>query len=214
SIVANQTSVFENEKPTFTISIKQALDQDLTVQLGAGKSVVIEKGQTSAIWTNDAQGEDVYVDGGSLTVSITGTSVPDGRSFENLVLTKPSASVEIKDTLTEVVAKLTATEQVTEGGNIVYTVTLTGPTGLPINNHGALTFTLSDGKTTITVPANQSSGSVTVAAPDNVYIGESTVSLSLQSVAGPGASRFEDLKLDDKAASTKVVDESGVGTPG
>ncbi|MDD2121947.1 immunoglobulin-like domain-containing protein, partial [Pseudomonas putida] len=76
SIVANQTSVFENEKPTFTISIKQALDQDLTVQLGAGKSVVIEKGQTSAIWTNDAQGEDVYVDGGSLTVSITGTSVP------------------------------------------------------------------------------------------------------------------------------------------
>ncbi|MDN5674124.1 MAG: type I secretion C-terminal target domain-containing protein [Pseudomonas sp.] len=214
SIVANQTSVFENEKPTFTISIKQALDQDLTVQLGAGKSVVIEKGQTSAIWTNDAQGEDVYVDGGSLTVSITGTSVPDGRSFENLVLTKPSASVEIKDTLTEVVAKLTATEQVTEGGNIVYTVTLTGPTGLPINNHGALTFTLSDGKTTITVPANQSSGSVTVAAPDNVYIGESTVSLSLQSVAGPGASRFEDLKLDDKAASTKVVDEPGVGTPG
>ncbi|MEE1920345.1 immunoglobulin-like domain-containing protein [Pseudomonas asiatica] len=55
--------MYENEKPTFTISIKEALDQDLTVQLGAGKSVVIEKGQTSAIWTNDAQGEDVYLDG-------------------------------------------------------------------------------------------------------------------------------------------------------
>ncbi|AJG16770.1 hypothetical protein RK21_05262 [Pseudomonas plecoglossicida] len=214
SIVANQTSVYENEKPTFTISIKEALDQDLTVQLGAGKSVVIEKGQTSAIWTNDAQGEDVYVDGDSLTVSITGTQLADGRQFENLVLTQSSASVEIKDTLTEVVAKLTATEQVTEGGNIVYTVTLTGPTGLPINNHGALTFTLSDGKTTITVPANETSGSVSVAAPDNVYIGDTNVSLSLKSVDGPGVSRFEDLKLDDKAASTKVVDEPGVGIPG
>ncbi|WP_418949184.1 immunoglobulin-like domain-containing protein, partial [Pseudomonas asiatica] len=214
SIVANQASVFENEKPTFTISIKEALDQDLTVLLGEGKSVVIEKGKTSAIWTNDVQGEDVYVDAGSLTVSITGTQLADGGKFENLILTQSSASVEIKDTTTEVVAKLTATPEVTEGGNITYTVTLTGPDGLLINNHGALTFTLSDGKTTINVLANESSGSVTVAAPDNVYIGDSNVSLSLQSVDGPGASRFEDLKLDDKAASTKVVDEPGVGTPG
>ena len=214
SIVANQASVFENEKPTFTISIKEALDQDLTVLLGEGNSVVIEKGKTSAIWTNDVQGEDVYVDAGSLTVSITGTQLADGGKFENLILTQSSASVEIKDTTTEVVAKLTATPEVTEGGNITYTVTLTGPDGLLINNHGALTFTLSDGKTTINVLANESSGSVTVAAPDNVYIGDSNVSLSLQSVDGPGASRFEDLKLDDKAASTKVVDEPGVGTPG
>ncbi|MCH7302780.1 hypothetical protein MBA34_27685, partial [Pseudomonas capeferrum] len=88
SIVANQASVFENEKPTFTVSIKQALDQDLTVQLTEGKSVVIKKGETSAIFTHDAQGEDVYVDAGSLTVSITGTSVPDGRQFENLVVSK------------------------------------------------------------------------------------------------------------------------------
>ncbi|KIY37638.1 hypothetical protein TZ03_26805, partial [Pseudomonas sp. 10-1B] len=214
SIVANQTSVFENEKPTFTISIKEALDQNLTVLLGEGKSVVIEKGKTSAIWTNDVQGEDVYVDAGSLTVSITGTQLAGGGKFENLVLTQSSASVEIKDTTTEVVAKLTATPEVTEGGNITYTVTLTGPDGLLINNHGALTFTLSDGKTTINVLANESSGSVTVVAPDNVYIGDNNVSLSLQSVGGPGASRFEDLKLDDKAASTKVVDEPGVGTPG
>ncbi|MFF7066467.1 immunoglobulin-like domain-containing protein, partial [Pseudomonas sp. NPDC008258] len=214
SIVANQTSVFENEKPTFTISIKEKLDQDLTVQLGEGKSVVITKGTLSAVWTNDVQGEDVYVDGDSLTVGITGVSVPDGRQFENLVVTQSSASVEIKDTLTEVVAKLTATPEVTEGGNIIYTVTLHGPNGLPINNHGAMTFTLSDGKTTINVLANESSGSVTVAAPDNVYIGDTNVSLSLKSVEGPGASRFEDLKLDDKAASTKVVDEAGVGTPG
>ncbi|MFK0096507.1 immunoglobulin-like domain-containing protein, partial [Pseudomonas sp. NPDC090592] len=213
SIVANQTSVFENEKPTFTISIKEALDQDLTVQLGEGKSVVITKGTLSAVWTNDAQGEDVYVDGGNLTVSITGTSVPDGRQFENLVVTKPSATVEIKDTPTEVVAKLTASAEATEGGTITYTVTLTGPDGLPINNHGALTFTLAD-KTVINVAANATTGSVTVAAPDNVYIGQTTVTNSLQSVGGAGASKFEQLTLDKASVNTIVKDEAGVGTPG
>nr|WP_329603999.1 immunoglobulin-like domain-containing protein [Pseudomonas asiatica] len=213
SIVANQTSVYENEKPTFTISIKEALDQDLTVQLGAGKSVVIEKGKTSAIWTNDAQGEDVYLDGDSLTVSITGTQLADGRQFENLVLTQSSASVEIKDTLTEVVAKLTASAEATEGGTITYTVTLTGPTGLPINNHGAMTFTLAD-KTVINVAANATTGSVTVPAPDNVYIGQTTVTNSLESVAGAGASKFEQLTLNKTAVTTIVKDEAGVGTSG
>ncbi|MFT4457572.1 immunoglobulin-like domain-containing protein, partial [Pseudomonas sp. RTCS2] len=79
--------------------------------------------------------------------------------------TQSSASVEIKDTLTEVVAKLTASAEATEGGTITYTVTLTGPTGLPINNHGAMTFTLAD-KTVINVAANATTGSVTVPAPD------------------------------------------------
>ncbi|MBV4529579.1 type I secretion C-terminal target domain-containing protein, partial [Pseudomonas sp. SWRI100] len=161
-----------------------------------------------------AQGEDVYVDAGSLTVSITGTSVPDGRQFENLVVSKPSASVDIKDTSNEVIAKLTATPSVTEGGVITYTVTLTSKDGLPINNHGALTFTLSDGKTVINVPANSATGFVNVAAPDDVYIGQTSVGLALQSVGGAGASKFEQLTLDKTTATTVVNDEPGVGTPG
>ncbi|MDD2066673.1 immunoglobulin-like domain-containing protein, partial [Pseudomonas sp. 25571] len=114
----------------------------------------------------------------------------------------------------EVIAKLTATESVTEGGSIVYTVTLTSKDGLPVNNHGALTFTLSDGKTVITVPANGTVGTATVAAPDNVYIGQSSVSQTLQSVGGAGASKFENLTLDKAPATTTVNDEPGVGTPG
>ncbi|WP_233454276.1 immunoglobulin-like domain-containing protein [Pseudomonas monteilii] len=65
----------------------------------------------------------------------------------------------------EVVAKLTATPSVTEGGEITYTITLTNKDGLPINNHGVLTFTLSDGKTVITVPANGTTGSITGDCP-------------------------------------------------
>ncbi|MCX2710428.1 immunoglobulin-like domain-containing protein, partial [Pseudomonas sp. DCB_BG] len=64
-----------------------------------------------------------------------------------------AASVQVTDTLDEVVAKLTATPSVTEGGEITYTITLTNKDGLPINNHSELYFKLTDG-TTVVVAAN------------------------------------------------------------
>ncbi|MGN2384800.1 immunoglobulin-like domain-containing protein, partial [Pseudomonas juntendi] len=76
----------------------------------------------------------------------------------------------VTDTIDEVVAKLTATPSVTEGGEITYTITLTNKDGLPINNHAELYFKLSDG-TNIVVAANSTTGSATVIAPDNVYVG-------------------------------------------
>ncbi|MEG8203942.1 immunoglobulin-like domain-containing protein, partial [Pseudomonas sp. SF2] len=112
-------------------------------------------------------------------------------------------------------AKLTATETVSEGGQITYTITLTNKDGLPINNHSALTFTLSDGKTVITVPANGTTGSVTVTAPDNVYSGANApVEQSLKYVSGADAWKFEQLTLDETKVSTTVTDEPGSGTPG
>jgi surface adhesion protein len=96
-----------------------------------------------------------------------------------------------------VVAKLTATPSVTEGGEITYTITLTNKDGLPINNHSALTFTLSDGKTVITVPANGTVGTATVTAPDNVYVGTNDpVVKSIATVEGADVGKFEQLTLD------------------
>ncbi|WP_284357324.1 immunoglobulin-like domain-containing protein, partial [Pseudomonas putida] len=100
-----------------------------------------------------------------------------------------------------------------EGGEITYTITLTNKDGLPINNHGALTFTLSDGKTVITVPANGTTGSITVTAPDNVYTGSNPpVVQSIATVAGADVGKFEQLTLDKTPVSTTVTDEPG--TPG
>ncbi|WP_350650462.1 hypothetical protein, partial [Pseudomonas sp. HY13-MNA-CIBAN-0226] len=66
----------------------------------------------------------------------------NGTALENVVLGNP-ASVVITDTLSEVIATLTADKTtVAEGGSVTYTVTLTNAAGLPINNHGELTFTL------------------------------------------------------------------------
>ncbi|PYB69220.1 adhesin, partial [Pseudomonas sp. LB-090624] len=214
TITADQTSVAENVKPTFTVHINQPLDHDLVVTLSNDAKVTIKAGDTSAPYEHAAQGDDVYQDAGEISLGIKSAVDVDGRPFENLEL-GGAASVDVTDTVSEVVATLTATESVSEGGQITYTVTLTNKDGLPINNHSALTFTLSDGKTSITVPANGTTGSVTVIAPDNVYTGENApVEQSLKYVSGADAWKFEQLTLDETKVSTEVTDEPGSGVPG
>nr|HDS0967463.1 adhesin [Pseudomonas putida] len=214
TIVADQKLVYENKEPTFTVKINTVLDHDLVVTLSNDATVTIKAGETSAPYTHAAQGEDVYEDGGKITLGIKSAVDIDGRGFENLQL-GGDASVKVKDTISEVVAKLTATESVSEGGQITYTVTLTNKDGLPINNHSALTFTLNDGKTTITVPANGTVGTTTVIAPDNVYTGTNDpVIKSIASVSGDDVGKFEQLTLDKAPVTTTVTDEPGSGTPG
>ncbi|MDD2121780.1 retention module-containing protein, partial [Pseudomonas putida] len=215
TITADQTSVAENVKPTFTVHVNQPLDHDLVVTLSNNAQVTIKAGETSAPYTHDAQGDDVYKDSGEISLGINSAVDATGATFENLQL-GGAATVQVTDTTDEVVAKLTATPSVTEGGEITYTITLTNKDGLPINNHGALTFTLSDGKTVITVPANGTSGSITVTAPDNVYVGSNTpVVQSIATVAGADVGKFEQLTLDKTPVSTTVTDEPGTpGNPG
>ncbi|MCE0871754.1 immunoglobulin-like domain-containing protein, partial [Pseudomonas alloputida] len=157
TITADQTSVAENVKPTFTVHVNQPLAHDLVVTLSNNAQVTIKAGETSAPYTHAAQGDDVYNDAGQISLGITSAVDATGATFENLEL-GGAAKVDVTDTTDEVVAKLTATPSVTEGGEITYTITLTNKDGLPINNHSALTFTLSDGKTVITVPANGTVG--------------------------------------------------------
>ncbi|WP_240459549.1 immunoglobulin-like domain-containing protein [Pseudomonas putida] len=212
TITADQTSVAENVKPTFTVYVNQPLAHDLVVTLSNNAQVTIKAGETSAPYTHAAQGDDVYNDAGQISLGITSAVDATGAAFENLEL-GGAASVQVTDTTDEVVAKLTATPSVTEGGEITYTITLTNKDGLPINNHSALTFTLSDGKTVITVPANGTVGTATVTAPDNVYVGTNDpVIKSIATVEGADVGKFEQLTLDKTPVSTSVTDEPG--TPG
>ncbi|SNB84662.1 conserved repeat domain-containing protein, partial [Pseudomonas sp. LAIL14HWK12:I4] len=214
TITADQNSVAENVKPTFTVQINKALANDLVVTLSNNAQVTIKAGQTAVSYEHAAQGDDVYKDSGEISLGIKSAVDAGGRTFENLQLGN-DASVKVTDTIDEVVAKLTATDSVTEGGQITYTVTLTNKDGLPIDKHGALTFTLDDGKTVITIPANGTTGSVTVTAPDNDYVGANDpVVKSIASVTGADVGKFEQLTLDKTPVSTQVTDEPGSGTPG
>ncbi|MBI6955751.1 retention module-containing protein, partial [Pseudomonas sp. CCOS 191] len=122
--IASNGNVTEAEQPTFTVSVSQKLDHDLTVTLSNGATVVISAGQTQATYSLPAQGDDVFKDAGSVTLGVTDASVA-GKTFESLQL-GGDATVQITDTVSEVVATLTADKTtVSEGGQITYTVTLT-----------------------------------------------------------------------------------------
>ncbi|CAI8929414.1 serralysin [Pseudomonas sp. IT-P4] len=203
--------VQENLAPTFTVKVDQKLDHDLKVTLSNGDTVTIEAGKLSAIYTAPVQGDDVYNDPSNLSLTVGSASV-DGQTFENLVIDGTAANVAITDTVSEVIATLTADKPtVAEGGQVTYTVTLTNAAGLPVNNHGPLEFTLSDG-TKVTVPANTATGSATIIAKDDVYTGgQPSIVNKLESVTG--ADNFEKLTLGKDQFTTAVTDEAGSGTP-
>ncbi|MDO7904786.1 adhesin, partial [Pseudomonas sp. K13] len=209
--IASNGNVTEAQQPTFTVSVSQQLDRDLTVTLSNGDKVVIAAGQTQATYSLPAQGDDVFKDPGSVTVGVTDASVP-GKTFENLQL-GGAATVQITDTVSEVVATLTADKAtVAEGGQVTYTVTLTNAQGLDVTGHQGLTFTLSDG-TKVTIPAGSASASATIQAADDVYVGgQPSIVNKLESVTG--ADNFEKLTLGDNSITTTVTDEPGTGTPG
>ncbi|MCG8296607.1 immunoglobulin-like domain-containing protein, partial [Pseudomonas entomophila] len=210
TIVSNG-DVNEAQQPTFTVKVNQPLDRDLTVTLSNGDKVVITAGQTEATYKAAAQGDDVFKDGSSLTVGITDASVT-GKTFENLEL-GGSATMQITDTTSEVVATLTADKTtVSEGGQVTYTVTLTNAQGLSVTGHNGLTFTLSDG-TKVSIPAGSASGTFTITAKDDVYVGgQPSIVNKIESVTG--ADNFEKLTLGDNTVTTTVTDEPGTGTPG
>ncbi|WP_429036393.1 choice-of-anchor K domain-containing protein [Aeromonas veronii] len=88
---------------------------------------------------------------------------------------------------------------------MTYTVTLTSKDGLPVSGHNGLSFTLSNGQT-ITIAAGQTSGSVTVTAGDDVYVGgQKDLSATLTGVSGDDS--FEKLTLGKETVTTKVTDE-------
>ncbi|WP_431194255.1 immunoglobulin-like domain-containing protein, partial [Pseudomonas taiwanensis] len=67
---ANETSVLENEKPTFTVKINTVLDHDLIVTLSNDAKVTIKAGDTSAQYTHAEQGDDVYKDAGEISLGL------------------------------------------------------------------------------------------------------------------------------------------------
>ena len=118
-----------------------------------------------------------------------------------------AVTVNTTDTTNDVVAKLTVDNtSVSEGGQITYTVTLSNADGLPVNNHGGLSFTLTDG-TVINIAANQTSGSSSVPVADNLYVDQPvTVVNQLQTVTGSNS--YENLVLGSDTTSVTLSDES------
>nr|WP_319004564.1 immunoglobulin-like domain-containing protein [Pseudomonas sp. BT-42-2] len=193
-------SVAEGGSILYTASVNAPVTgSPVVVTLANGQTITIPVGQSSSTVSTPVS-NDVYQGHAPVTNSITNVS---GGNYESLVGNPAQVSTSVTDSQDTTTVSLSATPSVAEGGSIVYTATLTNPAGT------AVTVTLSNGQT-ITIGANQTSGSVTVAAPaDDPYIDAGTVSARITNVSG---GNFENLAVNGNAAVTNVSDTVDTST--
>ncbi|WP_447071910.1 retention module-containing protein, partial [Shewanella indica] len=187
------TQVNEGGSITYTAVVDNApLENDLVLTLSNGASITIAAGQTEGTVTVAAPTDDVYQDGETLSVNVTGA---EGGNYEDLDLGN-SVDTTVNDTIDTTTITLTAPAEVSEGGQITYTAT--------VNNapETDLVLTLSNGAS-ITIAAGQTEGTVTVDAPtDDVFVDAETLTVSIDNAQG---GNFENLDTSD-TASTLVND--------
>ncbi|GAB2881247.1 hypothetical protein GCM10027046_06880 [Uliginosibacterium flavum] len=187
-------SVAEGGSIIYTASLTSPAASPVTVTLSNGSTITIAAGSSTGTVSVAAPTDDVYVDAGSVSATI---STATGGGFESLVVSPTAATTTITDTINNTNLSLSASASVAEGGSIVYTASLTNPAGT------AMSVTLSNG-TVISIAAGASSGSVSVAAPtDDVYVDAGSVSATIASTTG---GNFENLVVIPAAAATSITD--------
>ncbi|MFD1009138.1 retention module-containing protein, partial [Oceanisphaera ostreae] len=192
---------------TVTGVLSNPAGQAFTVTLSNGATLSFAVGATEATSSAFAiQGDDVYVDGEQITVTVTDQGDHD---FEQLV--SNSATVTVEDT-TDVVTATLSVDNATanEGaGDLTYTVTLQDAAGQPVNANNDVTVTLASGNT-VTILANTSSITFSQAVQgDDVYVDGETVSQAITGVSEAGAGTpgsFENLTFNGTAVDTEIAD--------
>ncbi|WP_157830700.1 retention module-containing protein, partial [Aeromonas sobria] len=192
-VLSADTQVSEGGLITFTATLDEPVfGSDLVIQLSNGAVITIPVGQSSGSVTVAAPADSPYVDPSTITVSITGTQ---GGGF-NQIITSPSTTTQINDTVDTTTVTLSAPAQVNEGGQITYSAS--------VNNapQSDLVLTLSNGSS-ITIKAGELSGSVTVDAPsDDVYKDGSSLTVS---ITGSSGGNYEQLDTSS-TVTTGVAD--------
>ncbi|MBV7498128.1 retention module-containing protein [Pseudomonas sp. PDM24] len=193
-------TVVEGGQITYTATLTNPAGTPMTVTLSNGSVITIEAGKTTGSVTVDTPANDVYTNGNTVSTTITGTT---GGNFEQLTPSTEPALTTITDSKDDTGLSLSASTEVAEGGQILYTATLTNAAGTPV------TVTLSNGAV-ITIAAGATTGSVSVDAPaDDVYKDAGKVEVTIADAAG---GNFENLVTDPVAAVTEVTDTLDTST--
>ncbi|MDR6929125.1 retention module-containing protein [Pseudomonas sp. BE134] len=193
-------SIVEGGQITYTATLTNPAGTPMTVTLSNGSVINIEAGKTTGSVIVDTANNDVYNNGSTVSTTITGTT---GGNFEQFTPSAEPALTTITDSRDDTGLSLSASSEVAEGGQILYTATLTNPAGTPV------TVTLSNGAV-ITIAAGATTGSVSVPAPaDDVYKDAGKIEVTIQDAAG---GNFENLITDSAAAVTSVTDTLDTST--
>ncbi|MDD1041610.1 type I secretion protein, partial [Pseudomonas sp. TNT2022 ID609] len=169
-------SVAEGGKITYVAKLTNPAGTEMKVTLSNGETITIAKGQTEGKITINAPSDDVYIDAGKLSVTITGTT---GGDFEQLTVSNVPAVTDVTDTIDTSTVTLTAsTNSVVEGGVVTYTAKVTAPvTG------SDLVINLANGQQII-IPVGQSTGTVDYVAPNNVHTTNPALTNSITGTTG------------------------------
>ena len=179
---------------TYTATLTNPAQTPVTITLSNGSVITIEAGKSTGTVVVDTPANDVYNNGSTVSTTITGAT---GGNFEKLEPDTTPAVTTITDSVDDTGLTLTATNTVTEGGQITYTATLTNPAQTPV------TVTLSNGSV-ITIKAGESVGTVVVDTPANdVYVNGSTVTTTITGTTG---GNFENLVPNTTPAVTTITD--------
>ncbi|MEE1926061.1 retention module-containing protein, partial [Pseudomonas sp. 148P] len=152
-------TVAEGGSIVYTATLTNPAGTEMKISLSNGETITIGKGLSEGSITFPAPQNTVYVDGGNVSVTITGTT---GGDFEHLEVSPTAAVTAVTDSIDTSTVTLTATASAVEGGVVTYVASVTSPvTGTP------LVISLANGQS-ITIPVNASNGSVDFIAPNNV----------------------------------------------
>ena len=181
--------VAEGGTIVYTASLTSAAGTPVTVTLSNGAAITIAAGASTGTVSVAAPGDDVYVDAGSVSATI---STATGGNFENLAITRPPADRRSPTPSTPHVSPDRHAQRGRRRHHRLHGVAdRAGQT--------PVTVTLANGAT-ITIAAGASSGSVSVAAPgDDVYVDAGSVSATISSASG---GNFENLVVNAGAGDT------------
>jgi hypothetical protein len=195
-VTLDDVAVLENQTFTYTAHIDYTPlpFTTFTVTLSNGVEITFNPGQfTASSAPQPAQGDDVYVDGQVIPVSIASTS---GGNFEAVNIAD-TATVTITDTLDPTIVTLSDVSVIEGTATATIGATVSNPvTGSPF------VITLDNGAT-ITIPVGQSSGTSTaftvVHNGEDPYVDPQSYPVGVQGTTG---GNYEALNTTDTATVT------------
>ncbi|MDN5595818.1 MAG: retention module-containing protein, partial [Pseudomonas sp.] len=149
------STVTEGGQITYTATLTNPAQTPVNVTLSNGSVITIKAGESTGSVVVDTPANDVYVNGSTVSTTITSTT---GGNFESLVPSTTPAITTITDSIDTTTVTLTAPTEANEGGQVTYTATLSNKAGTDV------TLKLDNGSS-ITIKAGETVGTVTVPAP-------------------------------------------------
>ncbi|MCF5571164.1 retention module-containing protein, partial [Pseudomonas sp. PA-3-11C] len=188
------STVTEGGQITYTATLTNPAQTPVNVTLSNGSVITIKAGESTGSVVVDTPANDVYVNGSTVSTTITSTT---GGNFESLVPSTTPAITTITDSIDTTTVTLTAPTEANEGGQVTYTATLSNKAGTDV------TLKLDNGSS-ITIKAGETVGTVTVPAPsDDVFIDKSTQTVQITETSG---GNFEKLEVAGNGATTTIND--------